>query len=144
MRRHARSLEDCLSADAGLARLTNHGRRLLRLQRHLESASPLAQQAQVANLKLGRILIHARTSAVAAKLRQITPRLLELFRAESPEVTGIEIRVQPRPAETGHPSRSIVPIIGEQQKRGLTQLADRLPEGSPLKDSLQRLVKRSR
>jgi hypothetical protein len=130
-------------ADVGLARFSNHAQRLMRLQRCFESATPLARQSRVANLKLGRILIYAATSAVAAKLRQIEPRLVRVFQAEAAEVTGIEFRVQPgrhnRPPET--PPKA--GIIGDQQKQGLTSLADRLPAGSPLKGALRRLVGRN-
>jgi hypothetical protein len=144
MRRQARSLEDCLSADAGIARLTSHARRLMRLQRCFESATPLARQAQVANFKLGRIFIHARSGAVATKLRQMTPRLADVFRTEAPEVTGIEIRVQPGPNDSAIGRKLAPGVIGECQKQGLTLLANGLPEGSPLQTALRRLVTRAR
>lgn len=144
MRRQARSLEDCLSADAGLARLSSHARRLLRFQRYFESATPLARQARVANFKLGRIVIHARSGAVAAKLRQIAPRLTDLFRTEAPEVTGIDIRVQPGQPDQAPGLPKAPGLIGENQKRGLTSFAAGLPEGSPLQAALRRLVTRAR
>jgi hypothetical protein len=144
MRRQARSLEDCLSADAGIARLTSHARRLLRFQRRFESTTPLARQAQVANFKLGRIVIHARSGAVAAKLRQMTPRLTDVFRTEAPEVTGIDIRVQPGPADSAVGRKLVPEKIGDQQKQALTMLANGLPEGSPLQGALRRLVTRAR
>lgn len=143
MRGHARSLEDCLLADAGLARLSGHARRLLRLQRVFESATPLARQARVANYKLGKIIIHAANGAVAAKLRQMGPSLTNILRCVAAEVTGIDIRVQadvnrrqpvPQPSRTG---------IGNEQKQALTSLASSLPEGSTLKVALQKLVDRS-
>jgi len=143
VRRQARSLEDCLKADAGLARFSNHAARLTRLQRYFESVTPLARQSRVANLKLGRILIYAATNAVAAKLRQIEPRLVRVFQAEAAEVTGIEIRVQPGRQNRPTPMPARAGIIGAQQKQGLTSLADRLPSESPLKAALRRLVGRN-
>jgi hypothetical protein len=142
-RSQTRSLEDCLMADAGLARLSSHAKRLLGLQRVFESATPLSRQARVANLKLGKIVIHASNSAVAAKLRQIEPRLAAIFRSEAAEVTGIDIRVQPdaskrQPARLNHHVN-----IGSRQKQALTSLADSLPEGSALRNALARLVERS-
>lgn len=130
-------------ADAGLARLTSHAWRLVRLQRILESATPLTSRARISNVKSGKIFIVADNSAVAAKLRQIEPRLIKVFQAEAGEVTGIEIRVQP-----GRPNRSpphaVTRVgIGVDQKRGLTQIADRLPEGSALRSALRRLIERS-
>ena len=66
-----RSLDDCLKAEGGLARLTDHAARLLRLQRIFESAvpRPLVRGARVVNLKLGRLVIYADNGAIAAKLR---------------------------------------------------------------------------
>jgi hypothetical protein len=144
MRRPARSLEDCLMADAGLARLSTHIQRLLQLQRRFESTGPLARQARVANLKFGRITIHAVNGAVAAKLRQLEPSLTRIFRSVAAEVTGIDIRVQPRVEKPIVPDRQERAGIGRQQKRGLTSLADSLPEGSALKVALARLAERSR
>jgi hypothetical protein len=144
MRRPARSLEDCLMADAGLARLSTHIQRLLQLQRRFESTGPLAQQARVANLKFGRITIHAVNGAVAAKLRQLEPSLTHIFRSVAAEVTGIDIRVQPRVEKRATREPYVPTGIGQKQKQGLTSLADSLPEGSTLKTALARLAERAR
>lgn len=141
----ARSLEDCLKADGGLARLTGHAVRLLRLQRAFESAAPraLVRSARIANLKLGKLIIHADNGGVAAKLRQITPTLVNVFHNEAAEVTGIEVKVQPlHPPRPPQPDESHGPL-GEHAKQGLTSLADRLPADSPLRDALRHLVKRT-
>ncbi|HTY98415.1 MAG TPA: DciA family protein [Rhodocyclaceae bacterium] len=145
MARMPRSLEDCLKGDAGFARLSTQAARLLKLQRLLDSATPLARYARVANLRVGNVVvIHAATSATAAKLRQLVPSLVAFFRRELPEVTGIDVRVQARaenrPAAPPLPRRS----ISESQKRGLTSLADRLRADSPLRSALAKLVERSR
>ena len=139
----ARSLEDCLKADGGLARLTGHAARLLRLQRVFESAvpRPLTRGARVANLKLGKLVIHADNGAVATKLRHITPTLVDVFHNEAAEITGIEVKVQPRhdlrPAASGADHAP----LGSHAKQGLTSLAERLPEGSPLREALKHLIK---
>lgn len=139
----ARSLDDCLKAEGGLARLTGHAARLLRLQRLFESAAPppLARGARVANLKLGKLVIHAESSAVAAKLRQIVPTLLDVFHNESAEITGIEIAVQPRANKPSPSSAVDHDPLGDHAKQGLTSLAERLPEDSPLRQALRHLVK---
>jgi hypothetical protein len=143
-RGHARSVEDCLLADAGLARLSTHAHRLLRLQRIFESATPLARQSRIANLRLGKIVIHANNGTVATKLRQLQPRLSAVFQSEAPEVTGIDIRVQPGTGNRPRIEREITAEIGPQQKRSLTSLANGLREGSALKDALKRLVDRTK
>ena len=141
----SRSLDDCLKADGGLARLTDHAARLLRLQRILESAIPraLVRGTRVANLKLGRLVIYADNGAVAAKLRQITPTLSGAFANLAPEVTGIEIKVQPRGGDAPPSGGESREPLGNHAKHGLTSLADRLPESSPLVRALRQLVKRS-
>lgn len=142
----ARSLEDCLKADGGLARLSGHAARLQRLQRLFESAVPgtLVRGARVANLKLGKLIIHADSGAVAAKLRQIIPTLVDVFHNnEVAEVTGIEVKVQPRQNMPPGPTVASHELLGDRAKQGLTSLADRLPEDSPLRHALRELVKRS-
>jgi hypothetical protein len=144
MRRHPRSLEDCLMADAGLARLSTHAKRLVRLQRIFESTTPLARLSRIANVKLGRIFIFAASNAVAVKLRQLEPRLTVVFRSEAPEVTGIDIRVQP--TNSLPPRRQPLPRmgIGKKQKQGLTSLAESLPENSALRAALENLLSRAK
>ena len=141
----ARSLEDCLQADSGLARLNGHAVRLLRLQRVFESAAPraLVRNARIANLKLGKLIIHADNGGVAAKLRQITPTLVNVFHNEAAEVTGIEVKVQPLHAASPSPPNAHHGPLGSHAKHGLTSLADQLPADSPLREALRHLVKRS-
>ncbi|MDP2792768.1 MAG: DciA family protein [Sulfurisoma sp.] len=143
-RRTVRSLEDCLLADAGMARLSSHASRLARLQAILAANLPvsLARGARVANLKSGKLVIHADNGAVAAKLRQLAPRLADLVRFEAAEVNGIEIRVQGRNEKPIQAPRQAPTGIGDQAKQGLTSLERRLPEGSRLKLALAKLVER--
>lgn len=138
----ARSLEDCLKADGGIARLTGHAVRLLRLQRVFESAAPraLARSARIANLKLGKLIIHADNGGVAAKIRQIIPTLIGVFHDEAAEVTVIEVKVQPQPAP---PLLSLTAghgLLGDHAKHGLTSLAESLPADSPLRNALRHLI----
>lgn len=97
----------------------------------------------MANVKLGKLVIHADNSAVAAKLRQIVPTLVDVFRNEVAEVTGIQVAVQPRldrwplaPAASHDP-------LGDHAKQGLTSLAERLPSDSALSQALRRLIEHS-
>lgn len=141
----SRSLDECLKAEGGLARLNDHAARLLRLQRVFESAvpRPLVRGARVANFKLGRLVVFADSGAVAAKLRQIVPTLSKAFANSAPEVTGIDIKVQPReprPSGRNHPTHA---PLGKHAKQGLTSLADRLPKDSPLVRALRQLIDHS-
>lgn len=143
-RGRSRSLEDYLSSDAGLARLSAHARHLLQFQRLFEAVTPLARQSRIANVRGGRIIIHANNGTVATKLRQLEPRLVAVFRNEATEVTGLDIRLQPTTGSPGPIRKERAAGIGIQQKHALTSLADALPEGSSLKEALKRLVDRSR
>lgn len=140
----ARSLEDCLKADDDIARLSGHAARLLRLRHAFETAVPrtLARSTRVANFKLGKLVIHADNAAAAAKLRQIVPTLVDVFRNEAAEVTGIEIKVQPRHDRRMPFPQDARPPLGARAKQGLTSLAGSLPADSPLRAALQRLAKR--
>lgn len=145
----ARSLSDCLNtpgqAGSGLDKVSYHAGRLLRMQRILESALPrtLVRGSRVANYKLGKLIIHADSGAVATKLRQIAPTLVGVFLGEGTQVTGIEVRVQPRNPLPGRSTdKSAVPIAN-RAKQGLTSLATRLPADSPLKAALERLIRSS-
>jgi hypothetical protein len=141
-----RSVADCLDADNDLARLSAHAERLLKLQRIFERAAPaaLAKHGRVANMKLGKVVIHAANSAVAAKIRQLTPRLTEVFRQTGVDVNEIQVKVQPDAAH----ANAIVPanpaIIGKSAKQALTSLAEKLPHGSPLKAALERFSQRAK
>jgi hypothetical protein len=139
-----RSLEDCLAADTGLAKLAAHMGRLLSFQRIFETATPLARQSRVANLRAGKIIIHAANSAVATKLRQLAPRLIAVFKNTGIDITGIDIRLQPG-VETRFKDRLQARAgIGLSQKQALTSLAEGLPGNSSLGAAIRRLVSRSK
>ena len=85
--------------------------------------------------------IHAANGAVAAKIRQFGPSLASELSNKDAKVTQIEVRVQarnPSPPSLPH-QRPALP--GLRQKQGLTTLAHDLPEESPLKDALERLLR---
>ena len=142
----ARTLNDCLNADETMARLAAHAGRLLKLQRIIETAVPtaLAQSCRVANYKLGVVIIHADNGAVATKLRQLAPSLSDELRTGGSEVTEIRIKVQPQEAYSPPPPKIYVAPLSDQTKQGLTTLSAGLPEGSSLREALERLVKRGK
>jgi len=139
----SRSLQEHLASGDSMARLAAHAQRLLQFQRLLEAALPAALRphARVANFRLGKLLIHAENGAVAAKIRQFGPSLASELCYKDVKVTQIEVRVQARnPSPPGLPhQRPALP--GLEQKQGLTMLAHNLPEESPLKDALERLLR---
>jgi hypothetical protein len=138
-------LIDHLAASDSFARLSGQADRLRQLQTLLDAALPphLAPGARVANLKRGKVIIHADSGAVAVKLRQLAPRLAEGFIQHGQELNGIEVRVQPswRPFS---PSRKKQPqTLGIRSKRSLTSLIAGLNEDSPVRRALERLLRNS-
>jgi len=139
----ARSLDDCLNADAALARLTAHAWHLLKLQRIIDTTIPTAlkRACRIANYRLGIVFIHADNGAVAAKLRQLAPSLCDELRSSGGEITEIRIKVQPREVADPVVQGKSVPQLGSRTKQGLTNLSLSLPGDSPLKASLERLLR---
>lgn len=131
-----------LESEAHVARLTAHAGRLLQLQRQLELALPrqLTKLVRVANYRLGKLVIHAANGAVAAKVRQIVPGLVEKYRQNGAEVNEIEIKVQPANPMTLKVSTKAPALIGDKAKQGLTDLAEKLPPDAPLRLALERLT----
>ncbi len=131
-----------LESEAHVARLTAHAGRLLQLQRQLELALPrqLTKLVRVANYRLGKVVILAANGAVAAKVRQIVPGLVEKYRQNGAEVNEIEIKVQPANPDVVKKTDKTPAVIGEKAKQGLTNLAQNLPEDAPVRLALERLA----
>jgi hypothetical protein len=138
----ARSLQDHLSTAEGTAQFAAHAQRLLRLQRLLETALPptLRSHARVANLRQGKLIIHAANSAVAAKLRQFGPRFAELFYKAGAQISEIDVRVQAKPPAIVRDRPKPIDLPSNARKQALTELADSLPDDSALKLSLRGLL----
>jgi hypothetical protein len=79
----------------------------------------------------------AETSAVASKLRQLAPRIIEQIVKSDPEVTSIQVEVQVTPSSDLHPNAR--PAIGPRGLTSLCQLRDALPHSS-LREALDRMV----
>lgn len=140
------TLKEHLSATDAFARLSEQAERLQRLQVLLDTALPayLLPGTRIANLKRGKVVIHADSGAVAVKLRQLAPRLAESFIQQGQEVTGIEVRVQAwrRPSSNSRPQKPL--LIGARPKQALTSLASGLEENSPVRRAVEKLLKNAR
>lgn len=147
----ARALDAYLSTAGSLARLSAHAGRLLKLQGVFEQCAPsyLTAASRVANVKSGRVIIHADSGAVAAKLRQMLPSVVDNFSLVGAEITEIQVKVQPVDTAAHHDNRRSKGAVRRSAINGdikekLQGLADALPEESPMKAPLQRLVRDSR
>jgi hypothetical protein len=87
-----------------LAALSGKARRLAQLQQvYFDSApAPLAAASRVGYFRAGTLFLLADNAAVAAKLRQLAPRLLTTIRKQESQVTGIRVEVQ-----VGEPYRRV-------------------------------------
>ena len=82
--------------DENLAPLAERAAQLIALRKIFREAVPasLAGACEVANLRSGTVVILAATSACAAKLKQLSPRLTNLFQEKGWQVNAIKISVQ--------------------------------------------------
>lgn len=138
-------LQRYLGSGDALARLQDHAARLRRLQGILESGLPpqLAATCSVANLKGDELVIAARGGAIAVRLKQMIPSLLDHFVRAGYPLTTIRIKVstpEQTPERRAPTSRAISAAASNQ----LRDFADTLPADSPLRESLERLARRSR
>ena len=139
----AHRIGEILAATGELKTLSRSAQRQAELARLLVEATPraLSEATQVKGLRAGTLVISADNAAVAAKLKQLVPRLLIHFSKRVPEITGIRVEVQPEPGAASAPAQSAKCGPGQAALADLQKLADGLAD-SPLKLSLHRLVRR--
>ena len=132
-----------LDQPEGIAPLMPQARRLIELRRILAAVLPesLARWSSIANVKQGRVIIFAANGAVAAKLRLLSPALLEQLSKRGTEVTGLEVRVQPSPPSLQAADKSAK--MSSSGASSLEELCEQLPD-SELKNAVGRLASRHR
>jgi hypothetical protein len=130
-----------LTATEELKSLQARTRRLLQLQTLYFSSAPreLATSSRVKSYRAGTLFIFADNSAVAAKLKQLAPRLLASIRKIEAEVTAIHIQVQV--SDTQRTYKSIKTTLTPQAIEEFDALATRVTDAE-LKSALANLVRR--
>ncbi|MDR3087347.1 MAG: DUF721 domain-containing protein [Azoarcus sp.] len=134
-----------LGRDTPLARLQDHAARLERLQAVFTTALPaqFVHACHVANLKdNGELVVNARGSAIAVRLMQMVPSLLEHFARAGYPLERIKIKValpeaQPAPAPTAR-------ALSVAARAQIETFAATLPTDAPLRKSLETLARRAR
>ncbi|HEX4858670.1 MAG TPA: DciA family protein [Usitatibacteraceae bacterium] len=142
MNRHPpKSLGTLLRESDGLKTVRNRFDALSRLQQSLADALPpgLKESSRVAAVEGSTLVVAVANGAVAAKMKQMLPRLLTQIRenkTQEQQVTSISLLVQPdfrglaaAPAAT---QRRPIPVDR------LKELADSLAD-SPLKEAVQQI-----
>ena len=124
-------------------------RQLSRLQKTFVDALPpgLSESSRIATVEGSTIIVATANGAVAAKLKQMLPRLLERFcetiqenKTQYQEVTGISVIVQPEFFAAEKPPKSAPPREPLPVEK-LAELAESL-EDSPLKTAIQNITSR--
>ncbi len=121
-----------------LQALNREIRQLSALQSVLAEVLPgnLATSARVALVKAGELILFADNGAVAAKLRQMAPRILIFLRQRGYEITGIHLQVQVRIRDNPLPQKQI--SLSSEARSAIDLLSEGL-KTSPLKTALKRL-----
>jgi hypothetical protein len=137
------SLENYLEAADGAGKVMAHARLLIKLTHLYQKIAPthLGQASRLANYKSGIIVIHAVSGAVAAKLRQLAPTLVEGFSQRGIECNGVQVKVQAckiNPQSRGSTQKP----LSSRTSRTLEGLRDSLPD-SPLRAALETLLTHS-
>ena len=134
---------DVIARSGGLEALARHARRLSDLQQLLLEATPsaLAAATRVTELKAGTLVVLADNPAVAAKLRQLAPRLLKHVQKQQPEITGIRVGVQVKTHKINVEHEITKRPLPPEVIKDLAGLAEALPPSS-LKSALARLLAR--
>jgi hypothetical protein len=141
----ARKVSEILGADSALGKLAAASRRVEQLQRIYLEAVPtaLSRTSRIGWVRGGVVSVIASNGAAAAKLRQMTPRILEGFRRHGIEFNSMRIEVQvdadARQAAFGGGLKRLSPRASSALEEALRTVAP-----SPLRDALQRLARHRR
>lgn len=141
----ARKLDTFFSEPASpLNRLAHAAQRLNAISRIWETVAPigLARSCRVGRLDDGVLTLLADNGAIASKIKQQLPSLLEKLQTRGSEITGIRVDVQvkiPSPERASAPKQG----ISQQSLASLEKLDADLTD-SPLKEALTNLIKHQR
>jgi hypothetical protein len=121
-----------------LQALNRELRQLAALQSALAEVLPdnLSTSASVALVKAGELILVADNGAVAAKIRQMAPRILSSLHQRGYEITGIRLQVQVRTRDNPLPQKQI--SLSSEARNAIDSLSSQL-DPSPLKAALERL-----
>jgi len=141
---HSKNLRAYLDSAAGIAALLPQAERLLELRRIYSELVPqqLLRSSSIVNYKQENVVIFVENNAVAAKLKLLSPRLVNDFSKRGVQVTGIRFEVQPRREPQKEPVRKQAKLSAAGAE-SLEALAKRLPN-SKLKQELAEMAARGR
>ncbi len=141
----ARRIDFYFNTSDRLRSLTQEVQRNAELHRVLLNIAPLelTQACCVKQLRDGTLTLLAENAAIAAKLKQLTTRLLASYQKQRCEITSIRIEVQVREASVALASKREGKHLSIETIENLEKLANAL-EDSPLKQALTTMAARQR
>jgi len=141
---HSKNIRAYLDSAAGIAGLLPQAERLIELRRIYREIVPqqLLQSSSIVNYKQEKVVIFAENNAIAAKLRLLSPRLVNDFSKRGVQVTGIRLEVQPRQEPRKEPTAKQA-RLSLAATECLQTLAKRLPD-SRLKQAVTEMVERKK
>jgi hypothetical protein len=139
--RKAQSIADVLDRTDAFRALRAGVEQMSALQRDLSKLLPdyLASNVEPGFIKEGVLSLFAAHNALAARLRQIEPRLLSDLQQRGWAVNSLKIRVRPQPMKEAAPAKQA--RMSDAGADALRTLADAL-EPSPLQQALARMAAR--
>ena len=139
---HSKNLRAYLDSTAGIAALLPQAERLIELRRIYSELVPqqLLRSSSIVNYKRQTVVIFAENNAIAAKLKLLSPRLINDFSKRGVEVTGIRLEVQPRGIPEKEPGQKHARLSAAGAE-SLEALAKRLPD-SKLKQTIAAMAGR--
>jgi len=129
---HVKKLGDFLDTGEGISRLMPQAAGLLTVRRALSAALPdyLLRSCAIANYKQGKVFVFVASSAVAARLRLLEPRMLEVLSKRGLNVTGLTIEVQPGYRFVAQVTEKKALRLSPDAARALSRAGEKLPEGA--------------
>lgn len=134
-----------LGASAELKTVSARTRRMRELQTLYSASAPadLAKASRVKNLREGTLVIAADNAAIAAKLRQVAPRVLAKIGQSDPTITEVRVQVQVSGrARTALPASRKSPLSAAALKK--IEALSKHVESEELSSALARLVRHQR
>ncbi len=135
----ARKLAQLLDEAPALRAVGEASRHTEQLQRIYLEAVPveLSRTSRISWAGAGVLFVAAGNGAVAAKLRQLAPRILDHFRSQAIEFNSMRIEVQAG-SDARSTQRKQHKPLSENALSSIRAAQERIPE-SPLKSALERL-----
>lgn len=130
-----------LNAAPNLQTLLQQAQKLLALQQAWNEVAPkpLAAASKVGALRQQTLIVYANNGAIAGKLRQLVPSLLEKIQKRGVEITAIRVDVQVEALPPGKKPKDLT--VSHNALSSLEKLEQSLAD-SPLKNALHTLIQR--